>query len=93
MNVETQLNVVNSLSGYVNSLENANRPIPSNIGIDDPTLVATSNEYNKLLLERERMSQSMTDENPVMRRLDEQISGLRSSINSSIKSVQQALAI
>lgn len=93
VNVETQLNVVNSLSSYVNDTENVNRPIPSNIGIDDPTLVATSNEYNKLLLERERMSQSMTDENPVLRRIDEQIAGLRSSINSSIRSVQQGLSI
>ena len=91
--VETQLNVVNTLEGYVNNPSNATKPIPSNIGIDDPTLVATANEYNRLLLERERMSQSMTDENPAMKRLDERISGLRSNINSSISSVQQGLAI
>lgn len=91
--VETQLNVVNSLSGYVNNPSNAGKPIPSNIGIDNPTLVATANEYNKLLLERERMSQSMTDENPAMKRLDDQISSLRSNINTSLSSVQQGLAI
>lgn len=91
--VETQLNVVNSLNEYVNDEANANRPIPSNIGINDPTLVATANEYNKLLLERERMAQSMTDENPVMRRLDEQIAGLRQGINLSIGSVEQGLNI
>ena len=91
--VETQMNVVSSLNTYVNDPANANLPVPSNIGIDDPTLVATANEYNRLLLERERMAQSMTAENPMMRRLDEQISGLRSSINSSIHSVQQGLQI
>ncbi len=91
--VETQLNVVRSLDGYVNDPSNENKPIPSNIGINDPTLVATANEYNRLLIERERMSQSMTDENPAMKRIDEQISGLRSNINSSISSVQQGLAI
>jgi len=42
--VETQLNVVNTLEGYVNNPSNATKPIPSNIGIDDPTLVATANE-------------------------------------------------
>lgn len=91
--VETQLNVVNSLEGYVNDPSNANKPIPSNIGIDDPTLVATANEYNRLLVERERMSQSMTDENPAMKRLDEQITGLRTNINTSLSSVQQGLTI
>ena len=91
--VETQINVVSSLRNYVNDASNDDKPIPSNIGINDPTLVATANEYNKLLMERERMAQSMTDENPAMRRLNEQISSLRSNINSSISSVQEGLNI
>ena len=91
--VETQINVVSSLRNYVNNSNNNDKPIPSNIGINDPTLVATANEYNKLLMERERMAQSMTDENPAMRRLNEQISSLRSNINSSISSVQEGLNI
>lgn len=91
--VETQLNVVNSLSSYLNNPENRNKTIPSNIGIQDPTLAATTSEYNRLLLERERLSQSMTDDNPVMKRLNDQINGLRQSIDASINSVQQGLQI
>lgn len=91
--VETQLNVVSSLDDYLNNPENENRTIPSNIGINDPTLQATTSEYNRLLLERERLSQSMTDDNPAMRRMNEQIEGLRQSIGSSINSVQQGLQI
>lgn len=91
--VETQLSVVNSLSDYVNDSKNQNKTIPSNIGLEDPNLAATTSEYNRLVLERERLSQSMTDDNPAMIRLDEQISGLRQNINSSIRSVQQGLSI
>lgn len=93
VNVETQLNVVNSLNEYVNDPRNQNKTIPSNIGLEDPNLAATTSEYNRLVLERERLSQSMTDDNPAMIRLDEQISGLRQNINSSVRSVQQGLNI
>ncbi|MDD4460645.1 MAG: GNVR domain-containing protein, partial [Proteiniphilum sp.] len=91
--VETQLNVVNSLNSYLDNPANSSKTIPSNIGVQDPTLSATTSEYNRLLLERERLSQSMTDDNPAMKRLNEQISGLRESIGASINSVQQGLQI
>ncbi len=91
--VETQLNVVSSLNSYLDNPANSNKTIPSNIGVQDPTLSATTSEYNRLLLERERLSQSMTDDNPAMKRLNEQISGLRESIGASINSVQQGLQI
>ncbi|MEN6589587.1 MAG: Wzz/FepE/Etk N-terminal domain-containing protein, partial [Proteiniphilum sp.] len=91
--VETQLNVVNSLNEYLNNPANADRTIPTNVGIEDPTLAATTSEYNRLLLERERLAQSMTDDNPAMVRLNEQISGLRQNINTSINSVQRGLNI
>src|SRR5690554_1767094 len=91
--VETQLNVVNSLNSYVNNPENRDKTIPANVGIEDPTLAATTSEYNRLLLEKQRLSQSMTEDNPAMRRINEQISGLRESIGASINSVQQGLQI
>jgi len=93
VNAETQLNVVNSLNEYVKNPQNQGKPVPSNIGIQDPTLAATTNEYNKLLAERERLSRSMEDSNPVMQKMDEQIGSLRSSINSSIGSVRDGLNI
>ncbi len=91
--VETQLNIVNSLNDYINNAGNADKTIPSNIGIQDPTLAATTTEYNRLLLERKRMEQSMTEDNPALKNLNERIDGLKTSINSSINSVQNALQI
>ncbi len=91
--VETQLNVVDALNEYVNDPSNESKTIPSNIGLEDPNLSATTSEYNRLVLERERLSQSMTSDNPAMIRLEEQIAGLRQNINSSINSVRQGLSI
>lgn len=93
VNAESQLNIVNSLNEWVNNPANQGQPVPSNIGVQDPTLAATMNEYNKLLAERGRLSSSMEDSNPVMQKMDDQIRSLRGSINSSIASVREGLAI
>jgi len=89
--VESQLSIVKSLRDYVNNPENVDKTIPVNIGIEDPTLNATISEYNRLLLQRQRLAQSVTPDNPVMKKLDDEIAGLRSAINSSINSVLQGL--
>lgn len=90
---ESQLNIVNSLNEWVRNPANQGKPVPSNIGVQDPTLAATTNEYNKLLAERERLSSSMEESNPVMQKMNDQIASLRNSINSSIASVRDGLTI
>jgi tyrosine-protein kinase Etk/Wzc len=90
--VESQLNIVRSLREYVNDPANVDKSIPVNIGIEDPTLSATISEYNRLLLQRQRLAQSVTPDNPVMRKLEEEIAGLRAAIDSSINSVLEGLA-
>ena len=90
---ESQLNIVNSLNEWVNNPANQGKPVPSNVGVQDPTLAATTNEYNKLLAERQRLSSSMEESNPVMQKMNEQIRSLRGSINSSIASVRDGLTI
>lgn len=91
--VETQLNIVNSLNEYINKPENRDQTLPSNIGVEDPTLALTTAEYNKLLLERNRMKQSMTEDNPSLRLLEDRIAGLRADILHSIRSIEKSLQI
>jgi len=44
------------------------------------------------LLQRQRLAQSVTPDNRVMRKLEDEIAGLRAAINSSINSVLEGLA-
>lgn len=91
--VETQLAIVNSFNEYINDPQNRNKTLPVSIEIADPFLRTTVSEYNRLLLERERLSQSMTKDNPSMVKLDEQLSGLRQNIITSVGSVLKELSI
>ena len=90
---ESQLDIVNSLSEWVGNPANQDKPVPSNVGLQDPTLAATINEYNQRLAERERLKRSVEESNPVMQKLNEQIHSLRGGINSSIASVRDGLTI
>lgn len=91
--IETQINIINSLNDYLNDPANTNKTIPGSIGITDPMLVATTNEYNRLLLEHQRLSRSMTTDNPALVKLNKQVTGLRSNIYTSINSVLQGLNV
>ncbi len=91
--VSTQLNLVEHLSSYISNMDNKNRLVPTNVGVNDPTLTATINEYNKSVLERDRLLRSNTESNPVIQRIDTQIEGLRDAIGTSIASTRQGLGI
>lgn len=93
LQAETQLNIVNGLNEYVRNPENEGKSVPSNIGIQNPMLAATISEYNKLLAERNRLSKSMLEGNPVIQKMDVQLKSLRNSINSSITNVKEGLMI
>ncbi|NLO72125.1 MAG: polysaccharide biosynthesis tyrosine autokinase [Porphyromonadaceae bacterium] len=93
VDVSTQINLVEYLDNYVREAGNKNKLVPSNVGINDPTLTATINEYNKQILERERLLRTNTETNPVIQKYDVQIEALREAIGTSIASVKQGLLI
>lgn len=93
VDVSTQLNLVDHLDGYVSNPENKNKLVPSNVGVNDPTLTATISEYNKQILERDRLLRTNTESNPAVQRVDGQIDALREAIGTSIASAKQGLSI
>lgn len=93
VDVSTQLNMVDYLDRYVADPGNKNKLIPSNVGVSDPTLTATINEYNKQVLERDRLLRTNTESNPVVQKIDGQIEAMRDAIGTSISSVKQGLNI
>ena len=58
----SQLNYMDSAIGDVDSFS----PIPSNLGLGDPTIGALSTKYNELISERERLLKSAGEKNSVV---------------------------
>lgn len=86
-----QLSMINSLIEYLDANTENPRVIPASLVINDNTLSRTIDEYNRLLSTRERLSLSVTRENPVFQNLEQQLAHLQKSIRSGLSTVKQTL--
>ncbi|KQT17866.1 capsular biosynthesis protein [Chryseobacterium sp. Leaf404] len=89
---ESQLEIVNSLLGYLNT-QNSNQILPLNIGLNDSETSMNMGLYNQLITERARLLESSTTLNPVVQDVTKQISNLRTSIAGSLNKTRTALQI
>ena len=58
---------------------------------NDPTFLALVQKYNTLLIEKDRFSLSVSENNPLSRNLATQIANLRSDLIKSLQSQIKAL--
>lgn len=90
---ETQLKLVLFLKEYLNSEQNRGMVIPSNVGLTDKGLIEQINLYNKMLLERNRLMQTTSENNPVVVQLTNQINGLYDNVMTLVDNVESGLKI
>ena len=84
-----QLNYMDSSVGDANSYT----PVPSNLGLADPTIVAMSSKYNELLIERERLLKSAGEKNSVVIQLDQNLRSIKENLARSIQNSKKSLGI
>ncbi len=91
--IQVQLNVLNSVVGYVKKSNNDNL-LPANL-FSDVAGDASSliNTYNELILERNRMLKSATVSNPTLIKLDQQLASLRATLLASLEKSRSILKI
>ena len=82
--IETQIDLFNSISEIMNSQQNKYQLLPSNIGLTDPTAVQLINTYNQVVLERNKLLRSVSESNPSVLPLTDQLNELAASIRRAI---------
>lgn len=90
---EVQLNVVEALEGYLKNNLNNPRIVPTSLMVQNPALTATIDKYNNLLLQRERLLLSSTEDNPMVKNLDAQLTGLRGDLVANLRSVRNSMEV
>lgn len=88
INVQTEL--LSIIKDHISSMDNGLTIIPANIGITDVGLNATINQFNTLLMERNRMLASSSKSNPLVIQADNQLQDLLSSIVSSVRNLEKS---
>ncbi len=91
-NFNTQLQIAASMQDIVDQ-QDGFEVLPGNIGLNDPTIASTTQRYNQLVLERQRMLKSSTERSPIIQNLDEELRGLKQSMRSSLNSTVNNLGM
>ncbi|MCM4154015.1 tyrosine protein kinase [Arenibacter sp. N53] len=91
-NASVQLDIASSMKDIVENQEGYEL-LPSNVGLSDASIASTTARYNDLALERKRLLESSNERNPIIINLDQQLAGLKRSMQSSLNSVTNNLAL
>src|SRR6218665_49332 len=84
LELDTQLELTNVLINYISSPSNNSQIIPTNIGIDSPTATSNISAYNKLILDRNRLLENATPDNPLVVEITKDINSLKSALKESL---------
>ena len=85
-----KLKIVDYLDEYLTNPRNVNKMVPSNLGINEPSLNGQITEFNKLQLERETLLKNTTAENPLVKNIETGLEKLRQSIVENLHNVRNA---
>ncbi|KMQ62318.1 capsular biosynthesis protein [Chryseobacterium sp. BLS98] len=83
IDLESQLELTNALINFMGK-QNNSQVLPTNIGLNNTTATANISAYNQLVLERNRLLENATPQNPLVVDLNKQISSLKGSVMESL---------
>ena len=92
LEVASQLELTNSLISFVSRQGNY-QVIPNNIGLNNPGAVTNITAYNQLILERNRLLENATPQNPLVIEVTSQINNLRPTILQNLQKSKDGLQL
>ena len=95
LNLNNRLQVTKFLKQYLDNPANRNTVLPANVGIESPAIEKQIAEYNKQLLERDRLVTNSSEHHPLLVSMDSQLdnmySAIKTSVNNEISSLTEQL--
>lgn len=92
VDLTTQIQLTKSIGNYLESSP-VTELIPSNIGLNENEVSLSVNTYNQLVLERNKLLENSTVQNPVIVNIDGQLNHLHTSILKSVRTQQNRLEL
>lgn len=88
--LDAQLELNNNLISYLSN-QNSYQLLPVNIGLENEESNSSVAAYNKMVLDRNRLLENATPQNPVVQDLTQQIGSLKRSVSESLQKNKKAL--
>ena len=92
LEIDSQLEITNALLGYVNK-QGTSAVLPGNVGLDNASATSNISAYNQLVLEKNRLLENATPQNPLVIDLTKQINSMRNSVVESLAKNRSALQV
>lgn len=91
--ITLQSNVLQIIRSYVDNMGNEYKLIPTNIGLTDANLNTNINQYNQLVIERDKLMAGGNDNNPKVINTNKLLGNLKNNINLSIQNLDKSFNI
>ena len=89
----TQIELLRSLSDYIDEPSNRYQTLPSNVGLVDPATTSFITRYNEVVIERNHLLRSASETSPTVAPLTAQLDELQSSIRRAMSQARRNLEI
>lgn len=89
----TQVALLNSLQDYMDQPSNKYQTLPTNVGLSDQSASHLINKYNEIVLERNRLLRSASENSPTVLPLTSQLDDLSKSINGAMAQSRKNMEI
>ena len=90
-NIQLALN--NSIYKELIKDSRRNNLLPTNLGLDNPGIIASIVQYNNLIQNRTRLLRNATENNPTVRNLTDHIEGIKSSLIKSLENSKKGIEL
>ena len=92
MDLNNQLSIARYLQSDIRSAGNG-ALLPANVGLNDASTRAQIEQYNNSMLQRNRLVESSSEENLLVKDLDQQLTSLRGAVLTSLDNYVKALNV
>ena len=92
LELASQIELSNSLINFV-SKQGDFQVIPNNVGLNNPGAISNITAYNQLILERNRLLENATPQNPLVVEVTKQINNLRPTIIQNLQKNRDGLQL
>lgn len=89
----TQVALLQSISEYMNEPENKYQTLPSNVGLTDQSATDLINKYNEIVLQRNNLLRSASENSPIVTPLTAQLDDLSNSIRRAMNQARRNMEI
>jgi uncharacterized protein involved in exopolysaccharide biosynthesis len=88
-----QLRLAEYMNDFLISNESLTTLLPSNLGLNDPTIAQYTDEYNQLVLRRNKILKTAGNKNPAVVNIETQLSSLRDALKMSLNNGVQTIRL